>query len=161
MRGVARPLAVLALACSSFCERAAAQAPSFDCSKARTPDELVICATPKLAEMDMLAAAGYAFLKATRGGQFADQVGLTYWRLRLACGSDPSCILRRQIEAIKAYQAAGAQISMPEWAVNSSGFVGKDLSEALKPSAVVSKDDQESSGGHPAKIFNLLQGQSG
>ena len=39
----------------------AAVSPSFDCNKARTPSELEICRTPKLAELDNILAAGYAF----------------------------------------------------------------------------------------------------
>jgi uncharacterized protein len=40
---------------------AKAQSPSFDCGKARFPEEFVICRTPQLAELDNLVAAGYRF----------------------------------------------------------------------------------------------------
>jgi hypothetical protein len=65
-------------------------------------------------------AAGYAFLKSTRGRQSADEVRIPSWRLRQACGSDASCIRQRQVEAITAYQAAGAPVSLPHWAGGSS-----------------------------------------
>jgi gag-polyprotein putative aspartyl protease len=65
--------------------------------------------------LDNLVAAGYAYLKSTRGRPFADEVGIPFWRLRQACQSDPNCIRERQIEAISAYQAAGAPVSLPYW----------------------------------------------
>jgi uncharacterized protein len=110
-----RHLSVLSCACFFLCRGAAAQSPSFDCNKARLPDEFVICGTPQLAELDNLVAAGYAYLKSTRGRPFADEVGIPFWRLRQACQSDPNCIRERQIEAISAYQAAGAPVSLPYW----------------------------------------------
>jgi uncharacterized protein len=105
-----------------------AQRPSFDCSKARFPDEFVICRTPQLAELDNLVAAGYAYLKSIRGRPFADQIGIPFWRLRQACQSDASCIRQRQTEAINAYQRAGAPVSLPRWA-SSQGTSGSETAE--------------------------------
>jgi uncharacterized protein len=103
-----------------------AQNPSFDCNKARLPDEFAICRTPQLAELDNLVAAGYAFLKSTGGRPFADEIGIPLWRLRQACGSDIDCIRQRQIEAINAYQTAGAPVLLPHWAspLGTSNYVG-------------------------------------
>ena len=99
---------VLACAFLSICANpATAQSPSFDCGKARLPDEIAICQTPELAELDNVVAAAYAYLKTTRGRAYADQIGIPTWRLRQACQSEASCIRQRQIEAIRAYQAAG------------------------------------------------------
>ena len=91
-----------------------AQSPSFDCSKARLPDEITICRTPELAELDNSIAAAYAYLKSTRGRGYADQVGIPFWRLRQACQYDTGCIRQVQVQAINAYQAAGAPIVMPQ-----------------------------------------------
>ena len=96
----------------TWCHVAAAQSPSFDCSKARYPDELAICRTPDLAELDNVIAGAYAYLKATRGRSLADEIGIPFWRLRRACQYDVACIRERQIEAINTYQAAGAPVSM-------------------------------------------------
>ena len=60
-------------------------------------------------------AEGYAFLKSTRGRQAADEVRIPFWRLRQACGSNPSCIRQRQAEAIIAFHAAGAPVFPPDW----------------------------------------------
>ena len=115
----------LALTCV-YGSVANAQNPSFDCNKARLADEFAICRTPQLAELDNLVAAGYAFLKSTRGRPFADEIGIPFWRLRQACGSDIDCIRQRQIEAISGYQAAGAPVLLPHWAspLGTSNYVG-------------------------------------
>jgi tetratricopeptide (TPR) repeat protein/predicted aspartyl protease len=90
-----------------------AQSPSFNCNNARFPDEIAICRTPELAELDNVVAAAYAYLKSTRGRAYADQVGIPFWRLRQACQYDTSCIRQTQIQAINAYQAAGAHVVVP------------------------------------------------
>jgi uncharacterized protein len=106
-------VSVYGLICVSW-HPAAAQSPSFDCSRARLPDEIAICRTPELAELDNVIAAAYAYLKSTRGRAYADQVGIPFWRLRQACQYDTGCIRKVQVQAISAYQAAGAAIVMPE-----------------------------------------------
>src|SRR5271163_3381136 len=104
-------IGLLVVLLSSIAKPASAEGPSFDCNKARLPDEIEICEVPRLAELDNLVAAGYAFLKSTQGRPYADQLGIPLWRSRQACQSDAQCIAQRQIEAIEAYQAAGAPIS--------------------------------------------------
>jgi clan AA aspartic protease (TIGR02281 family) len=89
---------------------AAAQSPSFDCGRARLADEIAICRTPELAELDNVIAAAYAYLKSTRGRVYADQVGIPFWRLRQACQYDTGCIRQVQVQAINAYQVAGAPV---------------------------------------------------
>jgi tetratricopeptide (TPR) repeat protein/predicted aspartyl protease len=93
---------------------ALAQSPSFDCGRARLPDEIAICRTPELAELDSVIAIAYAYLRSTRGRAYADQVGIPFWRLRQACQYDAGCIRQVQIQAINSYQVAGAPISMPQ-----------------------------------------------
>jgi uncharacterized protein len=107
-----------------------AQSPSFDCSKARLADEFAICRSSQLAELDNLVSAGYAFLKSTQGRPAADQVGIPFWRLRQSCQSDEACIRQRQIQAIKAYHAAGAPVTLPSWA--SLQVYGSNSGAALK-----------------------------
>ena len=65
LSGVSR-IRVLAGVAFAFCFRSALvlAGPSFDCTKARQPDEFTICATPALAELDNIVAAGYGYLKA-------------------------------------------------------------------------------------------------
>ncbi len=90
--------------------------PSFDCNKARTPSEIQICRSPRLADLDNILAAGYAFLKTTQGRPTAEAIGVPYWRLIAQCEGDEGCIARRQTEEISALALAGAPISLPAWA---------------------------------------------
>ena len=59
---------------------AAAASPSYDCKKARTLSEIEICRSPRLAELDNILAAGYAFIKTTQGRPAADAIGIPYWK---------------------------------------------------------------------------------
>lgn len=89
--------------------------PSFDCNRAMAGDEIAICSNSKLSEMDNLTAAGFAFVRLEHGKSEATRVGRPLLRARQACGSDTSCILRRQIEAVQVYQSLGAPIILPHW----------------------------------------------
>jgi S1-C subfamily serine protease len=91
--------------------------PSFDCGKARTPSEIAICGSPRLAELDNILAAGYAFIKTTQGRPAADAIGIPYWRAIGQCAGDPACIAERQSQEISALAAAGAPVSLPAWAL--------------------------------------------
>ena len=94
--------------------------PSFDCNKARTPTEIAICRSPRLSELDNILAAGYAFIKSTRGRPTADAIGIPYWKLRAQCEGDEACIARRDTEEISVLALAGAPVSLPTWASASS-----------------------------------------
>jgi hypothetical protein len=94
----------------------AAVNPSFDCNRARTPSEIKICRSPRLAELDNILASGYAFLKTTQGRLAADAIGIPYWKLIGRCEGDEGCILRRQSEENSALALAGAPLSLPSWA---------------------------------------------
>jgi S1-C subfamily serine protease len=96
---------------------AGAISPSFDCNRARTPSEIEICRSPRLAELDNILAAGYAFIKKTQGRPAADVIGVPYWRLIAQCEGDETCIARRQSEEIAALATAGAPVSLPPWAL--------------------------------------------
>ena len=113
-----------------------AVSPSFDCNKARTPSEIEICRTPELAELDNILAAGYAFIKATRGRQAADVIGIPYWRMVANCEGDAACIAQRQAQEISAFSLAGAPVSLPLWATKSAE---QPAPQAPPPPPVVAK----------------------
>jgi uncharacterized protein len=92
--------------------------PSFNCNLARMPSEIQICQNPRLSELDNVLAAGYNFIKATRGLQAADAIGIPHWRQVGQCESDRNCIAHRQIEEIVAFRDVGAPISLPDWVTN-------------------------------------------
>jgi len=87
--------------------------PSFNCASATQPDEIAICGSARLSELDDVIAAAYAWLKSLRGRPYADQTAIPHWRARQACQSDARCIEQREIEEIKAFQALGAPVSLP------------------------------------------------
>jgi S1-C subfamily serine protease len=91
--------------------------PSFDCRKARSPSEMAVCGSPRLAELDDILAAGYQFIKATQGLRAADAIGIPYWRAIGQCEGEPACIAQRQSAEISALAAAGAPVSLPAWAL--------------------------------------------
>jgi hypothetical protein len=90
------------------------QGPSFDCTKARMPDERGICSSAELSRLDNLVVSGYAYLRDRYGAQFAESIGNPLWRARQACGSDIPCIKQRQIAAIEEYRSRGAPVVAPE-----------------------------------------------
>jgi uncharacterized protein len=92
--------------------------PSFNCNLARMPSEIQICQNPRLSELDNVLAAGYNFIKATRGLQAADAIGIPHWRHVGQCEWDRNCIAHRQIEEIVAFRDVGAPISLPDWVNN-------------------------------------------
>ena len=69
-----------------------ATSPSFDCNKAQTPSEIQICRSPRLAELDNILAAGYAFIKTTQGRPAADEIGVWYWELIAHCEGGEDCM---------------------------------------------------------------------
>jgi S1-C subfamily serine protease len=89
--------------------------PSFDCNKARTPSEIEICRSPRLAQLDNNLASGYAYIKKNQGRPAADAIGIPYWKAIAQCERDEVCIAGRQSEEIVALGRAGAPVSLPAW----------------------------------------------
>src|SRR5271170_5853821 len=87
--------------------------PSFNCASATQPDEIAICGSARLSDLDDVVAAAYAWLKTLRGRSYADQIAIPHWRARQGCQSDTRCIEQREIEEIQAFQALGAPVSLP------------------------------------------------
>jgi S1-C subfamily serine protease len=115
--------------------------PSFDCNKARARSEIEICHSPRLAELDNVLAAGYAFVKATRGRPAADVIGIPYWKLIAQCEGDADCIAERQSEEITALALAGAPVSLPKQSPPSDNPAPTQPTPS--PSPVVAKAPEE------------------
>ncbi|MFV0244815.1 MAG: peptidoglycan-binding protein [Qingshengfaniella sp.] len=68
-------------------------APSFDCALAGTSVERAICASPRLAALDLALAAAWAEAVARAGGNQALLPAQTAWlAARNACGADSACL---------------------------------------------------------------------
>ncbi len=124
--------------------------PSFDCNKARTPSEIAICRSPRLAELDNILAAGYAFIKTNQGRAAADAIGIPYWNAIAQCEGVEECIAKRQSEEIVALARAGAPVSLPAWVSRPANASQQELPPApaltLEP-APASKPEHIASSG--------------
>ena len=86
---------------------ASAFAASFDCGRARLPDEKAVCASRQLSEMDVEMSVRYQMLTGlvamgTRGDMQDEQQA--WLKSRKACGGNQSCLLnayRRRIGTLK------------------------------------------------------------
>lgn len=79
--------------------------PSFDCRKAKTLDEKVICSDPELAELDLMVSRAYQTF--TPNYQPKRAIGKDLLRARSACGSDRACIAAAQVNALETYATDG------------------------------------------------------
>jgi uncharacterized protein len=89
---------------------AGAGGPSFDCAKASSPDEKVICADPLLSRMDRLINAAYPDFEPA----FEDSVKVEIARAlvadRKACGADRPCVAAAMYNALTTYGLAPAWV---------------------------------------------------
>ncbi|KAB7646457.1 lysozyme inhibitor LprI family protein [Polymorphobacter fuscus] len=75
-----------------------AAAASFDCGKARTPDEVTVCATPALSSRDSeMGGLWYAYsrvpmMMGSNGARHDD--AMQFLAQRSACGRDVACLTR-------------------------------------------------------------------
>jgi uncharacterized protein len=87
----------------------AAEAQSFNCAYARSPDEVLICEDPRLSALDELLSSLYYRARNSSFGYErarleADQAA--WLRSRRACGRDGACIAsayRARIQELRAY----------------------------------------------------------
>lgn len=96
------------------------EGPSFDCSKARNIDETTICSDVQLAELDLVANAGFEYVRSSRRDDFFMQNARELLRSRQACGSDKTCIRDRQLDAIRSFREFGAPVSSSVWVLSNS-----------------------------------------
>jgi hypothetical protein len=87
-------------------ENGAVSGPSFDCSKARWPDEKTICEDRRLSDLDRLIGSAYTTARDRFGRQINQRVG-HFLTKRHQCGSEKLCILDAQLEALRGYSQLG------------------------------------------------------
>jgi uncharacterized protein len=116
--------------------------PSFDCSRATTPDERMICSNHRLAELDNLVASGYEYARAKYGAAEASRIARPLLQSREACGAAMDCIEQSQINAIKMYQSLGASLSLPLTAPPVNPSTPPAQSEADKVRSDYKKDGE-------------------
>ena len=151
----------LAVGGLSLVASAATAGPSFDCARASLPDEYAICASQELSDLDNVIAAGYAFLRSSTGNDSARRVGLPLLRMRQACKGNQSCIQARQIDAIRAYQQAGAPISLPVWALPRPQALQPSITQniTVQNSITVMQSDLDAKATSAAVLMELINQQ--
>ena len=107
--------ALVGVLTSGCIDVASAQHPSFDCRRARSPDEITICSDSHLGELDSIGAMAFNFAKQRPGAHNLIANVQALLLARMACRSDKPCILQRQIEALRLYQSWNIPISIPDW----------------------------------------------
>ena len=115
-------LAIVALAGSS----ALAAGPSFDCDNAKTADEIAICDSKLLSELDSIAAFAYEEVQDTSGKEEARSVAREAMAARRECGGDADCIMGVQVDLLRRFQELGADIEIPDYATASAEPGGRD-----------------------------------
>jgi uncharacterized protein len=108
--------AVLAALLASGGRAAVAQppGPSFDCGRARMPDEIAICNDPRLAELDQAVAIGMGAV-APMYQPSARSIAKEALAARNSCGSNRLCILDQQVSAIERFAEFGSHVPVPPW----------------------------------------------
>lgn len=91
------PIRLVLLALAATLISGGAQAASFNCDRARSSDELTICATLKLNDQDVRLAQLYDITQhlVAMGGRGAIQDDQQVWLVkRRSCGADRTCLAR-------------------------------------------------------------------
>lgn len=112
------------LLCGTASTSWAQEGPSFDCAKAKAPDEKAICGDEELAALDRTIADGYALLTERLGRKTANKVHVPFLRARKACKSNADCIggvMRREVPT---FQALGFVAPDEQGPFNTPGYEG-------------------------------------
>jgi uncharacterized protein len=88
--------------------------PSFDCRRAKAPDERVICNDSRLAELDQAVAIAYS-QTGSDSKEEAHKVVRESLAARHSCGGDRICILDQQINALDTLSDLGSKVPVPPW----------------------------------------------
>jgi uncharacterized protein len=109
---------ILGLTILLFSNISSVASPSFPCESAKLPDEVAICSSERLSELDVLQSNGYQESRKRIGKKAANKLTRNILKYRHACGDDLRCIAEVQIEAIKIYNLNGADIAIPNRLLN-------------------------------------------
>lgn len=107
---------ILGAACALGFTALPASAASFDCKKAKQPDEKAICADRQLSELDVQVATTYRLLRGLFAMGMRGNLGdsqLAWLEQRRACGANNSCLKQRYQERLDALQKVYDGIEKP------------------------------------------------
>ncbi len=88
-------------------------AAGFDCAKASTVDEHIVCDVPQLSQLDSLLQPAYLEAKAASPDENVPRMARDFLADRRACGADQACILSTYLGALDGYNDLGATVYIP------------------------------------------------
>ncbi|WP_426126911.1 lysozyme inhibitor LprI family protein [Pararhizobium sp. PWRC1-1] len=103
-------LAVLILMLAPSVSVAAA---GFDCAKASTVDEHIVCDIPQLSQLDSLLQPAYLEAKAASPDENVPRMARDFLVDRHACGDDQACLLSTYLGALDGFNDLGATVEFP------------------------------------------------
>jgi uncharacterized protein len=93
---------------------ASAAAAGFDCAKASTIDEHIVCDVPQLSQLDSLLQPAYLEAKAASPDENVPRMARDFLVDRQACAADRACILSTYLGALDGYNDLGATVDIPQ-----------------------------------------------
>lgn len=91
-----------------------AEAASFNCAKASTPDEHAVCDDPRLSELDSVLARAHAEAQKEFGEDEIRSQARNFMKDRRACASDASCILAAYVGVLRQLSSYGSKNYLPD-----------------------------------------------
>jgi uncharacterized protein len=95
---------------------AGAQAASFDCNRAASADERMVCSDQRLSELDSVAGEAFNRARQVSGAAEITPIARDFLADRRSCGANGACIMASYIGVIGIYRDRGSQVDLPAWA---------------------------------------------
>ncbi|WP_349435700.1 hypothetical protein [Pararhizobium sp. A13] len=127
---------ILATAFLAMISCAPAAAAGFDCAKAATVDEHLVCDVPQISQLDGLLNSAYAEAKVASPDENVPRVARDFLADRHACGADRACVLSSYIGVLDAYNDLGATADIPKDITAETIAMGRAKASAAVPEKV-------------------------
>ena len=92
-----------------------AEQASFDCRRARSPNEITICSDAHLRELDRITTLAFKTGKQREDSDDFVTEAQALLMARLACQADKRCILDNLVESLQFYQRSNIPVVVPVW----------------------------------------------
>jgi uncharacterized protein len=115
---------------------APAPAAGFDCAKAATADEHIVCDVRQISLLDSLLNSAYVEAKAASPDENVPRLARDFLAARHACGADRACVLSSYLGALDAYNDLGAAADIPKDITAETIAMGRAKASATVPEKV-------------------------
>lgn len=113
-----------------------AAAAGFDCAKAATTDEHLVCDVPQISLLDSLLKSAYAEAKAASPDENVPRIARDFLADRHACGADRACVLSTYLGVLDAYNDLGATVDIRKDITAETIALGRAKASAAVPEKV-------------------------